>query len=138
MAEEPATTTYVIAGAFDQAVKSVRHALAEARLRIVGELNMSGRMQRELRMKTAPCLVLFASPAAPEAADLFADRRAGAVTPLHIVISARGPQTEVHILRFVPRENGLLNAPAAAVLGRTQTAISQAIERLGMRADVSA
>jgi uncharacterized protein (DUF302 family) len=120
MAEENATSTYVIAEPFDLAVRLVRKVLAEASLKITGEMNMSGRIQRALWIQTAPCLVLFASPAA-----FAAEPDAAGLTPLHIVISARGEQTDVHVLKVLPRDS--------EVSSRLKAAIAEAIETIGMR-----
>jgi hypothetical protein len=138
MAEEPATNTYLIAEPFDQAVKSLRAALTAAHLRIVEELNISRRIRRELGMNTVPCLVLLMIPAAPEGLDLLADPCAVALTPLHIVISARADHTEMHVMRFPPKEAGGLSRPAVEAFGRMQIAISQAVEKIGMRTNLTA
>jgi len=60
MADEKATSTYLIAEPFDRAVNLVRKVLSGANLKIVGELNMSGRLQRGLLIRTVPCTVLCA------------------------------------------------------------------------------
>ena len=138
MAGEPATSTYLIAQPFDRAVKLLRNVLSRANLKITGELNMSGRIQRQLLIGTAPCLVLFASPSTPFAVVFAAEPCPAALTPLHIVVSARGSETEIHVLRVLPREDGPLDRAAVAALGRLQAAISQAIEKIGMRAGLGA
>lgn len=138
MSEEPATSTYLIAEPFDQAVKSLRAALTAAHLRIVEELNISRRIQRELGMHTVPCLVLLMTPAAPDGLDLLTDPCAVALTPLHIVISARGQHTEMHVMRFPPMESDGLSRPALAAFGRMQMAISQAIQKIGMPTNLTA
>jgi hypothetical protein len=128
MAEEQATSTYLIAEPFERAVKIVRRALSGANLKLTGELNLSGRIQKHLLIDTAPCLLLFASPAAP------VDLSHASLTPLHIVVSGKGSQTEIHVLRVLPRDNGPLDRVAVAALGELQSTISQAIARIGMRA----
>ena len=138
MAGESATITYLIARPFEQAVKLLRKVLSRANLKITGELNMSGRIQRRLLITTPPCLVLFASPATPIIEGAVPEPGPAALTPLHVVVSARGSQTEIHILRVLPREDGPLDRVAVAALGRLQAAISQAIEKIGMRASLGA
>jgi uncharacterized protein (DUF302 family) len=135
MVEESATNTYLVAAPFDQAVKVVRKILSGANLRITGELNMSGRIQRALLIHTAPCVVLFASPATDP--ENFAGNPSGAaLIPLHIVISARGTQTEVHVLRALPRDDGTVDRRMTAATRDLQTLIGQAIETIGMRASL--
>ncbi|MEO8595900.1 MAG: hypothetical protein ABI759_21445 [Candidatus Solibacter sp.] len=124
MAEESATTTYYIPESFEEAVQSVRRTLVESGLRITGELNMSERLQRRLRVHTAPCQVLFVGPAAPL-------RTGAAFTPLHVVISERGAHAEIHIMR-VPAAEGAREG--LAEIGPLRAQVAQAIERIAMRA----
>lgn len=127
MAEEQATSTYLIAEPFERAVKIVRRALAAANLKLTGELNLSGRIRQHLLIDTAPCLLLFACPATPS------DLSHACLTPLHIVVSGRGSQTEVHLLRVLPRDNVSLDRAAVKAMGELQSTISQAIAKVGMR-----
>ena len=137
MADENATSTYLIAEPFDRAVNLVRRVLAAANLKIVAELDMSGRIQRGLLIRTVPCTVLFASaPTSP--ASFAADPQEAALTPLHIVVSAHGSQSEVHVLRVLPRDNGTLDSRTIAASSLLQTAIAQAIATIGMRASLGA
>lgn len=134
MADESATTTYSIPEPFDEAVKSLRRVLAEAGLKITGELDLSGRLQRRLLVDTPPCLVLFAGPASPVLNGPSGHPGAAALMPLHIVVAAHGSQTEIHVLKIPPPHDGPQDASAMAVLGRFRTQLSQAIEKIGMRA----
>jgi uncharacterized protein (DUF302 family) len=134
MADEPATTTYSIPEPFDDAVKSLRRVLAEAGLKITGELDLAGRLQRRLLIDTPPCLVLFAGPATPAFKGPPAYPGAAALTPLHIVVSARGAQTEIHVLRIPEPHDGSQDASAMVELGRFRAQLSQAIGKIGMRA----
>jgi uncharacterized protein (DUF302 family) len=133
MTDESATATYSIPESFDEAVNSLRRVLAEAGLKIVGRLDLSARLQRRLLVETPPCLVLFAGPATPLTDGHSGHLGAAALTPLHIVVSARGPQTEIHILR-IPPPDGAPGDRAMADLGKFRSRLSQAIEKIGMRA----
>lgn len=133
MAEELATTTYSVSEPFELAVKSLRNVLADGNLKLVGELDMSSRVRQTLLISIAPCRVLFvtATPAAFE--EVGADTCAAALTPLHIVVSARGSQTEIHLLRALPAQSGPLDRPAMSAFRQLQARIGHAIERIGMR-----
>jgi hypothetical protein len=133
-----ATTTYVIPEPFDRAVKSVRAILSGANLRITGEMNMSGRIERALQVSTVPCRVFFATLAAADSDSAAMEGSSGGFTPLHIVVAARGPQSEVHLLKFVPRDGRPADVNASAALERLRAAISEAVERIGMRASFGA
>jgi uncharacterized protein (DUF302 family) len=137
MADELATTTYSVSEPFELAVKSLRNVLTDGNLKLVGELDMSSRIRQTLLISIAPCRILFvtASPAAFE--EVGADACAAALTPLHVVVSARGSQTEIHLLRALPAQNGPLDRPTIAAFRQCQARIAHAIERIGMRTTLS-
>ena len=138
MTDEPATITYAVARPFEEAVRSLRKALDAGNLRITGELDMSSRIRQRLLISPAPCRVLFVSTGAASYDNLTTDPCAAALTPLHIVVSARGFQTEIHLLRAAPADNGAMEQRTAAAFQRLQTATAQAIETIGMRATLGA
>jgi hypothetical protein len=76
-----------------------------------------------------PCLVLFASSSTRAMEELAAHPYGAVLTPVHIVVSARGSQTEVHLLRAVPLLDGPWERPALTTL----TAIHHVVETIGMR-----
>jgi len=131
MNEEAATATYCVAQPFDTAVKALRQALAQSGLKVTMELNVADRIRGRLLIGISPCLILFCSPAGPTA------EIAGGLAPLHVVVSARGAESEIHILR-VPRKTEDRETPSLALLGRLQWEIVQAVERIGMRVPLGA
>lgn len=138
MSEEMATTTYSVLQPFEEAVKSLRRVLADGNLKLAGELDMSSRIRQRLLISTAPCRVLFVTATSAVFEKLGADPCAAALTPLHIVVSARGLQTEIHLLRSVPASNGPLDQPTTAAFRQLQARIAQAVERIGMRSTLVA
>jgi hypothetical protein len=50
------------------------------------------------------------------------------------VVAARGSQTEIHVLRIPLPQDDMRDASAMAVLGRFRAQLSQALEKIGMRA----
>jgi uncharacterized protein (DUF302 family) len=133
MPEESATNTYLLDEPFATALKCVRAALESANLVTAGELDLAVRIRRALLISVPPCSVLFASSPAWTPEELALGPTSAALTPLHIVVSARGARTEVHFLRSLPRLDEPLQQPALTKLARLQGAISQAIEKIGMR-----
>jgi hypothetical protein len=132
MPGEPATVTYLIAEPFPQALRSIRRILSARHLNVTGGLDISARTQQELLIGTAPCVVLFVSPSPPLEAALQTDRCAAALAAFHIVVSERGQQTEVHVLRALPDDCGALEPPAVAALNVAHSQIFRAIESIGM------
>lgn len=130
---EQTTSTFRIAKPFAAALKSVRSALSSSGVSISGELDLSGRLQRSLNLNLPPCVILFGTLPFLMARDLADDPCIAAVTPLHIVVSARGSQTEVHLLRALPDSERCAGSSARAGLSRLQAAVSRTIERIGVR-----
>jgi len=71
--------------------------------------------------------------AAWPAEDLPLDPCAAALTPLHIVVSARGPRTEVHFLRALPGSNRPPIFPCRYAAGRLQAEIARVLGKIGRR-----
>lgn len=134
MADEPATVTYLIAEPFQQALGSLRRALAARHLNVAGRFDISDRIRRKLLIGTAPCVVLFVSPPRPLGAALEADPCAAALAPFHIVVSERGRQTEIHVLRILPVDWGQLEPSSIAALHEAHSEILRALESIGMPA----
>ena len=130
---EPATITYSIAESFGHALKSLRRAFLAQGLRVSKELNISSRIRQKLLIGTDPCAVLLVSPPAETEKTLAFDSYAAGLIPMHVVVSGRDSQTEVHILRVLPADAALLDRTAIAALSQLQTGIVQAVEKIGMR-----
>ncbi len=133
MAEEPTTITYSIAEPFQQALKKVRRVLTARGLKVTGELHISDRIRQKLLIGTAPCVVLLVSPPAPGDASA-SDSFPTGLAPLHVVVSGRGSQSEVHVLRILPIEGGLSDTQVLGAMNQLQAGILDAIEKIGMRA----
>ena len=134
MAGEAATVTYLIAEPFQQALRSLQMALTARHLSVAGTFDISAHLRRKLFIGTYPCMVLFVSPSRLPGTALDTDGRAAALAPFHIVVSNRGRQTEIHVLRALPRDCGSLEAPCIAALNEAHTEILRAIETIGMPA----
>lgn len=130
MAEHPATTTYLIAEPFPEALKLVRHAFVAQGLKVSKEVNISSRILQSLLIGTEPCVVLLVS--------LAPDCCTGGLAPMHVVVSSRGSQSEVHILGLLAPDAALLDPPATDALNRLQAGILQAVEKIGMRVILTA
>jgi uncharacterized protein (DUF302 family) len=134
---EPAVTTYRISEPFDRALRAVREALTRADLSVVSEVDVSARVKRELNMGFVPCRILLVdSPCLLlEAAAL--DRAAAALMPLHLVISARGPETLVCWMSPTAIEGVRLPMAAAQPLLKLQAMLTRVMEQIAMPRAVS-
>jgi len=137
MAEEPATITYSIAEPFEQALKTVRNVLTGRGLKVSGELDISSRIRERLLIGTSPCVVLLVSPLAVLGKALGSDSSAAGLAPLHVVVSSRGMQSEVHVLRILSNEGAPLDRLAMSAVNQIQAQILEAIEKIGIRATLT-
>jgi uncharacterized protein (DUF302 family) len=133
MSEQPATLSYVIAEPFPQALKSLREALVAQGLEVTNLLNISERIRQKLLVGSAPCVILLVSLPAESGGALASDSCAAGLTPMHVALSSRGSQSEIHVLGTLPPGAALLGSDAMAALHRLQATILQAIEKIGMR-----
>ena len=134
MADVPATVTYLIAEPFHQALKSLRRILSARHLKIAGWCDVSARIRKKLFIGTNPCMVLFVSPSRSLGAALEADHCATAIAPFHVVVSERGRQTEIHVLRTLCADSGTLEPLSLAALNEAHSEILRAIKSIAMPA----
>ena len=129
MTGEAAATTYSIPESFEEALKLIRAVLARAGLSVVGELDIAGRIQRSLGIGMAQCKVLYvgANQSILEAINVCP--AVGIFLPLHIVVSARGEQTEIHFMASLPSNSG---DPLVSPVNGLQDEVSRAIEKIAM------
>jgi uncharacterized protein (DUF302 family) len=133
MAEQLATITYSIAEPFLQTLKSLRRAFLAQGLKVSKELNISSRIRQKLLISTDPCAVLLVSPSTEVGKTLASDPCAAGLTPMHVVVSSRGYESEVHILRILPADAPSVDRMAKTALSQLQAGIVQAVEKIGMR-----
>ena len=130
MADEPATVTYLIAEPFEQALRSLRKALFVKHLNVSGGFDISARVRRRLFIGTAPSMVLFVSPSRLSRTALETDPCAAALGPFHIVVSERGGQTEIHVLRTPSGDCGTLEPSSLSVLNQAHSEILRALQSI--------
>jgi uncharacterized protein (DUF302 family) len=129
MTGETAATTYSIPEPFEAALKLIRAALARAGLSVVGELDISGRIQRSLGIGMAQRRVLYVCSKQSSLGAVNVCPGVGIFLPLHLVVSARGEQTEIHLLASLP-SNGC--DPLVSAVNGLQDEVSRAMEKIAM------
>jgi uncharacterized protein (DUF302 family) len=128
MSDQSATVTYTVPEPFDSAVSILRDAFSRRKLKVAEILNLSGRIQRRLSIRTSPCVVFLITSSEAGFEGLRGSRTASAFLPLHVVISDRGPQSEVHILRASQIDSQAIDGATLSALNRTQDEIAEAID----------
>lgn len=129
MSGEAATTTYSIPEPFGLALRSVREALTSKDLKITGELDLSRRIRRNLRISLEPCVVIYIWPPARLLGTMAVPPSTALLLPLHVVISGHGARTEIHVLKRLRLADEGIMAP----IGRLQAEVAQALETIAMR-----
>lgn len=115
-----ASIRYTLREPFERAVDHVRGALEQRGLRVVGEMDVSRRVERVLGINLSGCRVVFVLPA--DMAELDCD--AAAFLPLHVVVTSKGVLTEIAVLNRLP---------AGPAVQAAQAQICLAIEGIAMR-----
>jgi uncharacterized protein (DUF302 family) len=133
---DPAVTTYVISEPFERALKAIREILARNDVTVAGELDVAARVKRELNIGFTPCRILLVdSPYLLLEAATF-DCAGAVLFPLHLVVSGRGTQTQVHTIHQAALADLRLPAGASAPLAKLQALVSRSLERIAMRRDI--
>lgn len=128
MDSEAATTTYSIPEPFARTLRSLRDVLTGRDLRITGELDLSKRIQRNLRISLAPCVMFYVWPSDRLLRTMAVRPSTALLLPLHVVVSEHGGRTEIHLLRRPRLAAGALMAPIVQL----QAEMAQAIETIAM------
>src|SRR5215472_17691866 len=87
--------TYVMAEEFDKVLKLVRRALAERELSITDELDTTESLHRDSGNKPKPSRLLLVDSPLLTFEAMALDRAAGALIPMHVLISSDGYQTHI-------------------------------------------
>jgi uncharacterized protein (DUF302 family) len=129
MTGETAATTYSIPEPVEGALELIRAVLASAGLSVVGELDISGRIQRSLGIGMAQCKVLYVCSKQSILEAVNVCPAVGIFLPLHLVVSARGAQTEIHFLDSLPSNS---SDPLGAAVNGLQDEMCRAVEKIAM------
>ncbi len=130
MIHEAAVTVYTMAYPFERALPAVREALAGGGLTIVGEMDISERIRRQLGLDFGPCRVLLVDSPYLLVEALALDRSAAALLPLHVVISGRESITHVHWISLAGIRQARLPAGAEAPLAKLHAGLLRVFDGL--------
>lgn len=127
MMQTEGAVTYFVPDCFRVALSFVRRALANDGFDVTQELDLSRSIELMLGVVTAPCTVLCVWRPAE-----FEDKASmTALLPLHVVVSAQGGHTEIHIPGSLSCE-GLPSSVLAPVTA-TQSHLARTLDRIAMR-----
>ena len=136
MSNDRGVTAYSLNEPFGKALPKVREALVNAELCIFGELDVSERIRRQLSLSFEPCRILLVDTPYLLLESVTLDRSGAMLLPLHLMIYAAGPRTEVEWLNLSTLERTRLPAGVLAPRFKLQAALCRALERIALRRDV--
>jgi len=128
-----AAHTYLIPEPFERALKLLRESLRKEGLSIPMELDLSRRVRRELGVRLLPCKVLCIDSPMVLVEAMAIDPAGAIFLPLHVVVTARGPQTLVHLASPATIRQAEVPVGVKAPLGRLQMRLASILQRLGGR-----
>ena len=138
MPGQSGSITYSLLEPFDQAVESIRRSLLIRGLRVVGQLDVSRRIERSLEIVLPPCRILFVLPNLSELSSSSIHPWAAIFLPFHIVISGNEANTEIQLQNRVrPFPEAHAKDLLAPIL-ETQAQLAAAIEAIAMRPNLVA
>jgi uncharacterized protein (DUF302 family) len=131
------TIRYSVPEPFEPAIESVCNSLRNRGMRLAGQMDVSGRLQRSLGIALAPCRLLFVLP---EPARLTVEKvhpRAAIFLPLHVVISGNDCFSEIHIPNRIQAVRAGPPAPYGPVL-EAHGQLLEAVEAVASRLSILA
>lgn len=100
IATPDATVAFVMNTGFDAALARIRRALQGVGLSIAAEIDSARRVKRALQVRIAPCRVLLVDNPLFMLQAATIHRASAVLIPLHVVVSAAGGSTVVHLLNL--------------------------------------
>jgi uncharacterized protein (DUF302 family) len=122
------TATFSVPESFEEALASVRRALAQAGMQPVTVLDVSRLIEDRLGVVTPSYTVLAVRPEV-----LASEQALAAVLPLHVAVAARGRFAQVHVLDVAEGELGTAASHADALLCRVHRDVTKALATIAMR-----
>jgi uncharacterized protein (DUF302 family) len=95
MVEGSSVVTFTVAEPFETALRQVRKALATQALRVPVELDVSGRIRKELGVGLGPCAVLFVDDPVLLLEAIVFNRGAAVFIPQPLAVTGKDRQTLV-------------------------------------------
>jgi uncharacterized protein (DUF302 family) len=94
----PPTLTFVLEESFESALKTLRRAFTEDQLCVAVELDAAKRIRHALNIIVSPCRILLVENPLFMLEATAIDRSSAVFIPLHVVVSASGARTLIHVL----------------------------------------
>ena len=132
------TIKYLLQEPFERSVQSICASLHNHGMRIVGEVDVSRRLGRSLRMILAPCRIVFVLPLSTALNAQTIHPWAAVFLPLHIVIWGNDCQCEIGITNMLQTGRNGGNSSSFGPIVEAQRRLIEAIEAVAARPSVLA
>jgi uncharacterized protein (DUF302 family) len=130
---ELVTTAFIIDDPFDSALARIRRTLSTGQLSIAGEIDAAHRVKRTLDIYVPACRILLVDNPTFMLEATAIDRTAGIFMPLHLVVSAAGSRTLVHMLNLDHIRHGDLPIGVRAPVVELQRQLARALATIAQR-----
>lgn len=127
------TNTYVIPEPFERALKQLREMLNRDGFGIPMELDVAGRIRRELGVSLAPCRILCVDHPMALVEAIAIDPSGALFLPLRMVVAGRGPQTLVHLTGISIGELSGVPPAAKDSIVKLRNRLSMLLQAIGGR-----
>jgi uncharacterized protein (DUF302 family) len=127
---------YSLAEPFERAVECVCSSLTSRGSRIVGQFDISRRVERGIGMVLSPCRIIFVLPHRATLTTHGMHPWSAMFLPLHVVICDKGTRTEIQAQGRI-HHGSIANEPASfGPVVAAQVRIWEAIEAVAMRPSI--
>ncbi len=132
------TIKYSLHEPFERSVQSICASLHNHGMRVVGEMDVSRRLERSLRMVLAPCRIVFVLPVPTALSAETIHPWASVFLPLHIAIWGNDCQSEIGITNLLQTCRNGADSRSVGPVVEAQRRLIEAIEAIAARPSVLA
>lgn len=125
-----ALQTYIVPGRLEKALKSIRSALGEMELDIVGEFVLSENLKHGPERKIVASRILLVSCPILDFEAVALCRASAVFFPLHVLVSEEGDQTRVSLVNPTVLLEARLPVGADGPMGRLVARVEMALDAL--------
>ena len=125
-----------MAAPFEAAIEIVCNSLRTRGMRLVGQLDVSGRLEQSLAISVPPCRLLFVLPGPNSLSTDTIHPWAAVFLPLHVVISGNEIESEVRIPNSIQADASAAPPATYSPVLELQRELFDALESVAVRSSV--
>jgi hypothetical protein len=133
MSIDPGISTFLLRCPPGKAAKQIRRALGAEGLAVAGEIDLTARLSRHLRVGFPVCTVICVDYPTVLLEALAFDRSAAVLVPIHLVVTEHGAGTAVHMLNPSAALYDVLPVTARPAVSRLLGAVAKSLDNISAR-----